>query len=58
LEKKNKRKIRQASEIVKKRVQDQTLSMKLEDFMKSMKGGKAMHRSLNAMFREEPDRLP
>jgi len=52
-----KTRIIQSSESAKNRVQEQALSMKLEDFMKSLKGGKALHKSLKA-FREELDRLP
>jgi hypothetical protein len=54
----NKRKMRQASEIVKSRVEDQAPSMKLDEFMKSLKGGKDIRQSLNAMLREELRRLP
>jgi hypothetical protein len=54
----NKRKIRQASEILKSRVEDQALGMKLDEFMKSLKGGKHIRPSLNAMLREELRRLP
>ena len=48
-----KTKIRQACEIVKERVRDQALSVKPEDFMKSVRGRKALLESLNAMFKEE-----
>jgi hypothetical protein len=50
-----KAKIRQACEIVKERVRDQALSVKPEDFMKSVRGRKALLESLNAMFKEERD---
>jgi hypothetical protein len=53
----NKRRIRQASEIVKSRVEDQAPSMKLDEFMKSLKGGKEIRQSLNVMLREELRRL-
>jgi len=53
----NKRRIRQASEIVKSRLEDQTPSMKLDEFMKSLKGGKDIRQSLNVMLREELRRL-
>jgi hypothetical protein len=54
----NKRRIRQASEILKSRAEDQALGMKLDEFMKSLKGGKHIRQSLNAMLREELRRLP
>jgi len=50
-----KTKIRQAYEIVKERVRDQALSVKPKDFMKSVRGRKALLESLNAMFKEERD---
>lgn len=52
-----KTKIRQACEIVKKRVRDQALSLRPEEFMKSVRGGKGIRQSLNAMLREELLRL-
>ena len=48
-----KAKIRETCEIVKERVRDQALSVKPEDFMKSVRGRKALLESLNAMFKEE-----
>ncbi|MGA3193355.1 MAG: hypothetical protein ABSD73_12790 [Candidatus Bathyarchaeia archaeon] len=50
-----KTKIRQTREIVKERVRGQALSVKPEDFMKSVRGRKALLESLNAMFKEERD---
>jgi hypothetical protein len=52
-----KTKIGQAREIVKERVRDQALSARPDDFMKSVRGRKALRESLNAMFREELARL-
>jgi len=52
-----KTKIRQASEIVKRRIRDQALSVKPEEFMKSVRGRKALRESLNVMFTEELARL-
>ncbi len=49
----DKRRIRQASEIVKSRLEDQAPNMELDEFMKSLKGGKDIRRSLNVMLREE-----
>lgn len=52
-----KKRIGQASEIVKRRIAEQTLSMKREEFLKSLKGSEAMRKSLNAMFKNELHKL-
>jgi hypothetical protein len=52
-----KRKVKRASKMLKQRVEDQTLNMNAEEFMKSLKGGRALGKSLNRQFREELKRL-
>ena len=45
------------SEIVKQRIEDQISSMGREEFMKSLKGERAMRKLLHMMLREELNRL-
>ncbi len=51
------RKVRIASKRMKRRVEAQILNMNGEEFMKSLKGGRALDKSLNRQFREELERL-
>jgi hypothetical protein len=53
-----KKRIIEVSAVLKRRIKEETSAMELGDFLKSLKGGKAMHKSLNAMFGEELDRFP
>jgi len=46
-----------ASKTLKQRVEDQILNMNGEEFMKSLKGGRALDKSLNRQFKEELERL-
>jgi hypothetical protein len=57
MDEESKRKVREASKMLQRRVEDQTLSMKNEEFIKSLKGGSAFAKSLNAQFRKELERL-
>ena len=53
-----KAKIGYASEIVKRRVKDEVLEMKREEFMRSLKGGRTMRKMFASMFDEEVARTP
>jgi hypothetical protein len=53
-----KKRIIEVCAVLKRRIKEEASAMELGDFLKSLKGGKAMHRSLNAMFGEELERLP
>ncbi|MGA2785637.1 MAG: hypothetical protein ABSF09_13150 [Candidatus Bathyarchaeia archaeon] len=53
----SRRKVGIASKTLKQRVEDQIMSMNGEEFMKSLKGGRALDKSLNRQFKEELERL-
>lgn len=53
-----KRRIIEVCAVLKRRIKEEASAMELGDFLKSLKGGKAMHKSLNTMFKEELAKLP
>ena len=57
LDKTSKRQVKQAAEIAKHRLEEHVLNMKGEEFMKSLKGERAMHKLLHTMLRMELNKL-
>lgn len=49
----DRRRIKEASRMAKRKVEGQVLSMKWKEFASSLKGGEAFSKSVNAIFRDE-----
>ena len=57
LDETSKRQVKQATERAKYRLEEHVFNMKGEEFMKSLKGERAMHELLDTMLREELNKL-
>ena len=57
LDETSKRQVKQVAERAKHRLEERVFNMKGEEFMKSLKGERAMHKLLDTMLREELNRL-